>query len=194
MERRRDPDDSTAAPGDLELVRSFLSLHDHVGDDMASLPPSTRSLEEFLRERGLIGVDELATEEELEEGLRVHQALHRKVRGAAVPFGPSDQRVAEAAARAAGLELSFAPDETPHLMATARGVRGALGRILTLAFVAELDGSWDRLQECGAADCQSVFYDRSKNHSGKWCSMRTCGNRNKVRAWRARQQASGVQA
>ncbi len=193
MERRRDPDDSPPAPGELELVRSFLSLHDHVGDDPVSLPPSLASLEEFLREHALIGGDERATEAELREGFRVHQALHRKVPGSSASFGPADQGVIEDAARAAGLELRFSPNEPPHLQATAPGVRGALGEILALAFVAELDGSWEQLKECGARDCTSVFYDRSKNHSGKWCSMRTCGNRNKVRAWRAR-QASGVHA
>ncbi|HEX6579263.1 MAG TPA: CGNR zinc finger domain-containing protein, partial [Actinomycetota bacterium] len=34
-----------------------------------------------------------------------------------------------------------------------------------------------------------VFFDRSKNKSGKWCSMNACGNRAKVRAFRARQAA-----
>ncbi len=192
MERRRDPDKSSAAPGELELVRSFLSLHDHVGDDPVSLPPSLGSLEEFLREHGLIGRDEPATEGDLREGFRFHQALHRMVPGGSGSFGPADQSVIEDAARAAGLELRFSANDRPRLQPTAPGVRGALGKILALAFVAELDGSWEQLKECGDRDCTSVFYDRSKNHSGKWCSMRTCGNRNKVRAWRARQAAGGV--
>jgi predicted RNA-binding Zn ribbon-like protein len=66
-----------------------------------------------------------------------------------------------------------------------------VGRILAAAFLAELDGTWERLKECADDTCTGVFYDRSKNHSGKWCSMQSCGNRNKVRAWRARQHAGG---
>ena len=62
-------------------------------------------------------------------------------------------------------------------------------RILAVAFVAQLDGSWDHLKECGDEDCTAVFYDRSRNHSGKWCSMQSCGNKNKVRAFRARQRS-----
>ncbi|HWL91166.1 MAG TPA: CGNR zinc finger domain-containing protein, partial [Actinomycetota bacterium] len=34
-----------------------------------------------------------------------------------------------------------------------------------------------------------VFFDGSKNKSGKWCSMAACGNRAKVRAFRERQAA-----
>jgi predicted RNA-binding Zn ribbon-like protein len=34
-----------------------------------------------------------------------------------------------------------------------------------------------------------VFYDRSKNRSGRWCVMAECGNRAKVRAYRERERA-----
>ena len=50
------------------------------------------------------------------------------------------------------------------------------------------DGSFEHLKLCADETCRSVFYDRSKNHSGRWCSMATCGNRAKVRAWRDRQR------
>jgi predicted RNA-binding Zn ribbon-like protein len=76
----------------------------------------------------------------------------------------------------------------------ATGVAGALGRILAVAFLAQLDGSWAHLKQCADETCTSVFYDRSKNRSGKWCSMQSCGNRNKVRAWRARQSTRGPAA
>ena len=61
--------------------------------------------------------------------------------------------------------------------------------ILAIAFLAELDGSWSRFKECGDPTCRSVFYDRSKNRSGKWCVMAECGNRAKVRAYRERERA-----
>jgi predicted RNA-binding Zn ribbon-like protein len=35
-----------------------------------------------------------------------------------------------------------------------------------------------------------AFHDTSKNQSRQWCSMRVCGNRQKTRAYRRRQQAS----
>lgn len=44
----------------------------------------------------------------------------------------------------------------------------------------------DRVRECDAADCQLVFYDDSRAGTRRWCSMQRCGNRAKVRAYRAR--------
>jgi predicted RNA-binding Zn ribbon-like protein len=195
MERRRDTDGSPSAPGELELVRSFLSLHDHMGTDPMSLPPSPVSLREFFVERGLIGPGEPMAEEELRSAFGVHQALHRKVEARTGPAPtPAELSVIDKAAREARLELHFGSEGPPRIQPTAPGLVGAIGRILAAAFLAELDGSWDRLKKCGDETCTGVFYDRSKNHSGKWCSMQTCGNRNKVRAWRARQRAGGPAA
>jgi len=71
------------------------------------------------------------------------------------------------------------------------GVVGAVGTLLASAFLAELDGSWARLRHCSNPECESVFYDRSKNRSGRWCSMRSCGNQAKVRAYRERHRTPG---
>ena len=51
------------------------------------------------------------------------------------------------------------------------------------------DGSWDRLRGCANPTCRSVFWDRSKNRSGRWCSLSVCGNQAKVRAYRERTAA-----
>jgi predicted RNA-binding Zn ribbon-like protein len=37
------------------------------------------------------------------------------------------------------------------------------------------------VRECGADDCRWVFLDTSKNRSRQWCSMQSCGNREKAR-------------
>ena len=36
------------------------------------------------------------------------------------------------------------------------------------------------LHECAAEDCGWLFLDTSKNHSRRWCDMKSCGNRAKV--------------
>jgi predicted RNA-binding Zn ribbon-like protein len=43
------------------------------------------------------------------------------------------------------------------------------------------------VKECGG--CPWLFLDASRNHSRRWCDMRDCGNRNKVRKFRARGSA-----
>jgi predicted RNA-binding Zn ribbon-like protein len=37
------------------------------------------------------------------------------------------------------------------------------------------------VRECGADDCGWVFLDASRNRSRQWCSMASCGNREKAR-------------
>jgi len=66
------------------------------------------------------------------------------------------------------------------------GPSGALGRIFSAVVAAQSDGTWDRLKVCPAEDCRYAFYDHSKNRSGRWCSMRVCGNRAKTRTYRQR--------
>ena len=48
------------------------------------------------------------------------------------------------------------------------------------------EGAWERLKTCANGRCGWAFYDRSKNRSGRWCSMDVCGNRAKTRAYRSR--------
>lgn len=44
-----------------------------------------------------------------------------------------------------------------------------------------------RLRVCAASGCGRIFLDRTKNGTKMWCSMATCGNRAKQRAYRDRQ-------
>ncbi|MGO4666972.1 CGNR zinc finger domain-containing protein [Bosea sp. 2RAB26] len=43
-----------------------------------------------------------------------------------------------------------------------------------------------RLKHCANHDCVMVFYDRGRNNTRRWCTMSTCGNRDKVARFRAR--------
>ena len=46
------------------------------------------------------------------------------------------------------------------------------------------------IRRCEDKDCVLWFYDRTRSHHRRWCSMATCGNRNKVASFRQRQQNS----
>jgi hypothetical protein len=61
-----------------------------------------------------------------------------------------------------------------------------VGAVLAAASRLAVRGDWDRIKICPADDCRWAFFDRSRNHSRTWCSMRVCGNREKARAWRER--------
>lgn len=43
-----------------------------------------------------------------------------------------------------------------------------------------------RVRACGASDCGWWFVDDTKNRSRRWCDMKLCGNREKLRRYRAK--------
>jgi len=45
-----------------------------------------------------------------------------------------------------------------------------------------------RIRECSADNCQLVFFDESRTNNRRWCSMQRCGNRAKVKAFRAKEK------
>jgi predicted RNA-binding Zn ribbon-like protein len=89
---------------------------------------------------------------------------------------------------------------------TAVTVRASAGRIVMtpsrrfdtataiLAPVAEAiarlfaEGDHRLVRECGSDICSLWFYDRTKAHRRRWCSMDACGARAKAAAYRARQR------
>jgi predicted RNA-binding Zn ribbon-like protein len=56
--------------------------------------------------------------------------------------------------------------------------------------IARLFAEGDRrlVRECGSEACSLWFYDRTKAHRRRWCSMDACGARAKSAAYRARQR------
>jgi hypothetical protein len=183
----REPDSTPPAPGDLELVRAFVSLHDHGPGPDDEVGPSTATIRWWLVEAGLLDDDDPAGDDELRWAADVLEALRALVlENMGAPADPDALRTIDEATASVGLVPRFDAD---GLVPTAGGVRGAVGQILAVAFLARLDGSWERFKECASPDCRAVFYDRSKNRSGKWCVMAECGNRAKVRAFRERERA-----
>jgi predicted RNA-binding Zn ribbon-like protein len=46
-----------------------------------------------------------------------------------------------------------------------------------------VSGDLGLVRECRSATCRWLFLDKSKNHSRRWCDMKTCGNRVKARRY-----------
>ncbi len=51
-------------------------------------------------------------------------------------------------------------------------------------------GDFGRVRQCESDECTLWFYDRTKSHRRRWCSMALCGNRHKVAAFRKREAAA----
>ena len=86
-------------------------------------------------------------------------------------------------AAAARVTVRFDLDGTARLQGD-----DLVASLLAIIARAQADGTWERMKACRADDCRWAFYDRSRNRSRAWCSMRECGNRAKARSYRARQR------
>jgi predicted RNA-binding Zn ribbon-like protein len=183
-----EPGESTAAktaPQPLYLVQRFVNSVDlETGEDEF---PSPEALRDWFAERGLMdAADEVSAGDlrrtiDVREGLRAVLRQHNGL--------PLDEAAVERLDRAVGraaVRVRFAPGRDPELVSDARGVDGAIARLMAIVAAAVEHGRWERLKACPREECEWAFFDRSKNRSGRWCSMDSCGNIEKARAFRER--------
>jgi predicted RNA-binding Zn ribbon-like protein len=177
------PGDRRPAPGALAIVQGFANTHfDLDGDFGAEVLDSPPALAAWLRAAGLLAPETQLEPGDLERALALRAALRAVV-------GPADseasrrgrERLDDLAAQAP-IQLRFTAP-TPALSGVAgAGFQGAIGALLGIAAQAMLDGRWSRLKVCPGHHCGWLFYDHSRNRSGRWCSMSVCGGREKARA------------
>jgi predicted RNA-binding Zn ribbon-like protein len=70
----------------------------------------------------------------------------------------------------------------------ARGATAAaaLGPVAEAVAQLLVEGDFDLVRQCEHPDCVLWFYDRTKSHKRRWCSMAVCGNRHKAAQFRKR--------
>ena len=169
------PYETEPAPGRLELVRSFANTVDPEHGREAMHSPA--QLHDLLVELGL-----------LERGTRVTSAdlaaahdLRDRIRALAL----ANNGVPTDVSLDADLVVHV-DDDGGALHAPAHDVGAALAELVGIVYTATVDGTWPRLKACRRDVCRWLFYDRSRNRSGVWCSMAVCGNRTKTASYRAR--------
>ena len=173
-----------------ELIQDYVNtLHKDIhGDEEEFQSPA--ELASWLAAHDLAGANaragaaDLRRAKELREALRTLLLAKNEVE---VDEAPA-QAVLDRIACKARVGLRF-EDGAPALVPSAEGVTGALGKIVIAVHDAVADGSWQRLKACRSRDCEWAFIDTAKNQSRAWCSMRSCGNREKARAFRKRHAA-----
>jgi len=84
--------------------------------------------------------------------------------------------------------LVVAPGGEVHLEPTGNGRQRFRSAVWCGIFLAQQADVWKRLKLCRNPPCGSAFYDRSKNNSGAWHDVKTCGNAVNLRASRARKR------
>lgn len=61
-----------------------------------------------------------------------------------------------------------------------------LGPVAEAAATLLVEGDFSLVRQCEHPDCILWFYDRTKSHKRRWCSMAVCGNRHKASRFRER--------
>lgn len=85
--------------------------------------------------------------------------------------------------------LDVDPDGTVQLRPSGRGWKYVASEIWAEILLAQRADTWRRLKRCKNEQCGSAFYDRSRNNSGVWHDVKTCGNQANLKASRARRRS-----
>ena len=177
------------ATGELGLVQAFVNTLDLVPRNEELKDPNT--LKAWLVARELMEGSQVVEEGDLKHAHAVREAMRAVIGGnSGSRIYPVDLATLNEAASASRLRMRFAPDGKARLEPEASGAVGAIGRLVASFYSAMQDRNWERLKLCGSGECRWAFYDRSKNHSSRWCTMASCGNREKARRFRKREKAA----
>ena len=174
-------------PSELVAVQALVNtVALESNDDQLDSPEALRR---FLTGHGLLGPSEPVDQDDLALAVELREALRAMLRvNHGEPLDPAALEVVNRAAAALPLQVGFDTEGQPVLGPGSAGCRGALAALMAGVAQASAQGTWERLKACSAESCQWAFYDRSKNRSGRWCSMQTCGNRTKTRTYRSRRR------
>jgi predicted RNA-binding Zn ribbon-like protein len=186
-----EPGGREAAPEPLALVQAFANTVAEEGHFRWEAIGDPDSLRSWLSRMGLLAYGERVGKADVARAKEVRKALRSLL--AANNGGEADAaaiRALNLTTERARLTVRFGADGRATLEPGACRVDGALGRVLAAVHASMEEGTWGRLKSCANATCGWAFYDRSKNRSGRWCSMEVCGNRMKTRAYRRRRQGT----
>lgn len=176
---------SKPAPGDLLYVQGFVNTLDveSGSDAFAEAAGVSAWFSAHLHLPGNASV----SEDERCRVVALRGALRELIASAAGAALPEEALATlnEVTARSP-LALTAADAGRLALVAPDADIDGRLAELLAIVHRAQLAGTWERLKLCAADNCRWAYYDSSRNRSGAWCSMETCGNREKVRSHRAK--------
>ncbi|MCU1543484.1 MAG: zf-CGNR multi-domain protein [Microbacteriaceae bacterium] len=132
------------------------------------------------------GVHSPATDRDLTDGLALRAAIARSAVAASRDEAPAAEDVDVINLFAATPDippaLAGGSRQAGRSSARAGQALSAMAREAVELFTPE---QRERIRECAADDCALVFYDESRSNNRRWCSMKRCGNRAKVRTHRA---------
>jgi predicted RNA-binding Zn ribbon-like protein len=176
----------TPAPGGLGLVQDFLNTvrmqeygPDLLADAAVAGDWAAGAVRTWATVRGLDVQPPPLAEADVAKLRALRDAIARLVAGE-----PQTGRTTGAAS--ASLTLSETGEV--RLEPAGTGWRWLASALWGEILLSQRDGTWRRVKQCHNPGCASTFYDRSKNNSGVWHDVKTCGNAANLRASRARRR------
>lgn len=173
------------APGGLGLVQDFLNtvgIGDY-GPDLLADPEmardwAVRAARAWSTVRGVDAQPPPLSDSDTAKLHALRGTIAKLVAGEATP------------GRVGSVTASFAVADTGdvRLEPAGGGWRWFASALWAEILLSQQDGTWRRIKRCHNHACASTFYDRSKNNSGVWHDVKTCGNVANLRASRARRR------
>ncbi len=179
-------DERLAAPGDLELVRDFVNTLDIQPGTERFGDPAGLAL--WLADHRLVSLSPALTDEDLARAKRLREALRAfLLANAGFPLDPGAAAAFDDATGPVRLRARTDEDGWLELLPVdEEGLSSAIGRLVSIVFAAQQDGTWSRLKVC--AECHWALYDHTKNYSAAWCGSQ-CGARVRSRRYRQRRSS-----
>ncbi|MEM7582490.1 MAG: CGNR zinc finger domain-containing protein [Acidobacteriota bacterium] len=173
------------APGELRLIQAFVNTYDlETEEDRIGSP---QVLATWLARRQMSLADGEVNDPIWQSARTVRQGLHAVIAaGGGVVTEASAIEGLNQALRDVQLMPRFDHAGALFLQGQRSGWHAVLARMILIVSDAVKTGRWRRLKICRNATCQRVFYDSSRNRSGKWCTPRRCGNRINLKTYRSR--------
>lgn len=189
VDRGPQPGNRQPAPGDLELVQTFLNSRWDLTSANEEELSTAGAVSAWLVGHGLFDRRHALTESDRRRVIAVREGLREMlfVNNGAVE-DPAVLAHLNRELRAPRIYVQLAATDAPAFKPEPRDLDGALALIGTIVALAQLDGSWSRMKACRGHDCGWAFYDHSRNQASSWCAMSVCGSRAKVRAYRKRRR------
>jgi predicted RNA-binding Zn ribbon-like protein len=174
------------AAEELRLVLMLLNTRYGQETRLHDVWPNRASMEDWLREQGLITGETRVTDADFRRAVEMREAIRQLLRRPKNGDAETNEALTTIQGLASPLLLKvhFLSGYSAGLVPESTGVDGFLGQVAAEIYTAMATGTWTRLKICHNMACSRAFYDGSKNHSRVWCSSTKCGNRMHVRTYR----------
>ncbi|TYB94047.1 CGNR zinc finger domain-containing protein [Micromonospora sp. WP24] len=184
------------APGGLALVQELVNTHatggggvDLLADPVTAEQWAQSSADQWAAVHGLQPPTLSLTPAGLRSLRELRDELHTML------DVPPDQRLSgplqvDSVVPRADAQLGSDAQGRVMMIPLGAGADWLVSAVWSEILIAQYDSTWTRVKLCREQGCRSAFYDASRNSSGVWHNVRTCGNIANLRASRARRRAA----